>query len=202
MSSRRRRVIGRRQRLPGPLHLEKIDIKLKIPLIGEISGVWEPDQVEREAAWELYVELITRVTVVELADDEGLLREALTSLHSVFGTTREILRRYGPALAPRGRKSAITFGGLAVVVLNGVLRPVLAKWHPALAAWESQRPPGTDPGSWEKEWKRETELRQELAKVRASLGDLAKILADVAGAEYLLPEAYLPPSAAGSPATT
>jgi hypothetical protein len=32
----------------------------------KLSGVWEPDQAERNAAWELYVELVTRIAVVPL----------------------------------------------------------------------------------------------------------------------------------------
>lgn len=47
------------------------------PLPREISGTWEPDEAERRAAWELCVELITRVAVVKLGTAEGLLREAL-----------------------------------------------------------------------------------------------------------------------------
>jgi hypothetical protein len=31
-----------------------------------ISGTWEPNDDERRAAWELYVELVTRMAVVPL----------------------------------------------------------------------------------------------------------------------------------------
>ena len=50
-----------------------------------LSGRWEPDQVERDAAWELYVELVTRIAVAQLGPGGGVLREALTSLHQFFG---------------------------------------------------------------------------------------------------------------------
>lgn len=32
----------------------------------KLSGTWEPDSAERAAAWELYVELVTRISVVPL----------------------------------------------------------------------------------------------------------------------------------------
>ena len=32
----------------------------KLPGIGGIQGTWEPDESEIRAAWELYVEMITR----------------------------------------------------------------------------------------------------------------------------------------------
>ena len=42
----------------------------------QISGTWEPNDDEGKAAWELYVELVTRIAVVPLGGEEGLLREA------------------------------------------------------------------------------------------------------------------------------
>jgi hypothetical protein len=93
---------------------KQVQVKLTIPFIGEISGTWEPDEAERRAAWELYVELVTRVAVVQLGPAEGLLREALSSLREMFGITREILRRYGPAVAPKSAEQEISFGYLAV----------------------------------------------------------------------------------------
>jgi hypothetical protein len=90
---------------------KQVQVKLAIPFIGEISGIWEPDEAERRAAWELYVELVTRVAVVQLGPVEGLLREALSSLREVFGITREILRRYGPAVTQRRVQLISTLGG-------------------------------------------------------------------------------------------
>jgi hypothetical protein len=52
---------------------------------------------------------VTRIAVVSLGPDEGLLREALASLHSLFAITRDILRRYGPNIAepkPDGQYSS------------------------------------------------------------------------------------------------
>jgi hypothetical protein len=153
-----------------------------------VSGTWEPDQAERNAAWELYVEFVTRVAVVELGPHEGLLREALNSLHALFGITRDILRRYGPSVAPKDKEQAISFGGLAVAVLNGALRPLLAHWHPALGAYEATRPPGASPVEHERAWGQAAELRSELAKTREVLTEFARTLGEVAGASSLLPE--------------
>lgn len=166
---------------------KQVQVKLAIPFIGEISGTWEPDEAERRAAWELYVELVTRVAVVQLGPAEGLLREALSSLRQVFGITREILRRYGPAVAPKTAEQEISFGFLAVGVLNGALRPLLAVWHPTLAAYEATRPQGRSPVDWERHWSRAEELRAELGATRALLVEFARTLGEVAGAASLLP---------------
>ena len=166
---------------------KQVQVKLAIPFIGEISGTWEPDEAERRAAWELYVELVTRVAVVQLGPAEGLLREALSSLREVFGITREILRQYGPAVAPKSAQQEISFGYLAVGVLNGALRPLLAVWHPTLAAYEATRPEGLSPVDWERHWTRAGELRAELAGTRGLLLEFARTLGEVAGAASLLP---------------
>ncbi|MCB0540606.1 MAG: hypothetical protein KDE33_24025, partial [Bacteroidetes bacterium] len=72
-------------------------IKVNLPFL-DIEGEWEVDEQQRQAAWDIYVELVTRVTVQELKEDEGLLREALTSFYSLFQTTRDILKKYGPSI--------------------------------------------------------------------------------------------------------
>ncbi len=59
--------------------LNKISVELTVPLFGKIGGEWAPDEAERQAAWEMYVELATRITVQPLASGEGLIREAPTS---------------------------------------------------------------------------------------------------------------------------
>ena len=173
-------------RRAGSARPKEFSVKLAIPLFGEISGTWEPVDAERQAAWELYVELVTRISVVDLDPGEGLLREALTSLYSFFGTTRDILRRYGPDVAPRRPAGHVTFGALAVTVLNGALRPLLARWHPRLTAYEATRPVGSDPVAHERAWPLADELRTELTAVRITLTQLSRALAEVAGAGDLM----------------
>ncbi len=105
-------------------------IKIKIPWVGEAELEYAP--VERDAAWSLYVELVTRVAVEPLPGDSGLLRESLSSLHELFGSTREVLKRAGPDVG----SSTDSVGGIAIAVLNLGLRPCLTKWHSRLADWE------------------------------------------------------------------
>lgn len=160
--------------------LTSVKVSLKLPYIGGIEGTWKPDKSERRAAWEMYVELITRISVVELRPDEGLLREALSSLYTLFDTTRVILRKYGPSIAQPKGKNNLSFGYLAVVILNAVLRPVLAKWHPLLLDYESIKESSISPLEHEKQWGKYEELRQVLNDVRNELIEYANLLAQVA----------------------
>jgi hypothetical protein len=167
--------------------LESFEVKLPL---GPFSagGKWVPDTSEAEAAWELYVELITRVTIVDLKEDEGLLREALTSLYSLFDTTREILRTKGPNVARPKKGGDYSFGYIAVTVLNFAVRPVLAKWHPELQNWEAVKAADKTLQQHEAEWARSHELRDELGRLRAVLREYADLLAKVAGVPNLLSE--------------
>ncbi len=118
--------------------------------------------------------------VVEpLNSNEGLLREALNSLYSLFGTTRDILKEAGPDVGA----SYQSVGGIAIAVLNRGLRPFLTKWHPRLQVWEAKRPPDVSPLEYEKQWSQEPQLRQELEKLRGYLYQYALALADIAGIE-------------------
>lgn len=169
-------------RLRGP---SSIQVGLNLPFL-QISGTWEPNDDERKAAWELYVELLTRISVAPLRPDEGLLREALSSLYSLFATTRQILRHYGPDVAEPKPDGQYSFGFLAVTMLNYGLRPVLARWHPALEDWEAARPPDRSRAEHERAWEHASDLRAVLNTTRDALTQYARLMADACGVPDLL----------------
>ncbi|MEU1616186.1 hypothetical protein ABZ479_02655 [Streptomyces sp. NPDC005722] len=164
---------------------KSVEVKLNLRVL-EITGTWEPNDTERRAAWELYVELVTRVSVVPLREDEGLLREALSSLYSLFNTTREVLRKYGPDVAEPKKNGQYNFGYLAVAMLNYGLRPLLASWHPALGDWENRRPGEVSRRDHEQAWQKAGELRAALRDTRTTLTAYADLLATACGVPNLL----------------
>lgn len=170
--------------------LKEVKVKITLPVIGGVEGTWVADEDQQRAAWEMHVELVTRITIVPLGPDEGLLREALSSFYSLFPTTRGILREYGPSIA-RSRHGDISFGYLAVAILNTVLRPVLARWHPELTKYEAERPPTTSVTDHERAWAHARELRTEIDRARRILLEYADLLAEVAG----VPSLVIPPEA-------
>ncbi|MEB3359748.1 MAG: hypothetical protein VKK04_23685 [Synechococcales bacterium] len=157
-----------------PAVLKQVTVSLPF---GIGSASWEADPTERNAAWELYVELVTRVAVQSLNTEEGTVREAMNSLYSLFGSPRERPRKAGPG----GGASHDSVGGIAIAVLNQGLRPFLSKWHPRLQEWEAQRPDRVSPQIHEKTWPRESELRTELEALRQDLEQYADALAEIAG---------------------
>jgi hypothetical protein len=149
------------------MQLSAIEVKLPFGLGG---ATWKPDPVEKNAAWSLYVELVTRVATQELAEHEGLDRDVLRSLYSLFPSTRRVLRKSGPMVGVEQG----SLGGVAIAVLNRGLRPFLTKWHGRLTAWECSAKPG-------EEWPERQEFRAALKAIGLELGRYAEVLAIIAG---------------------
>ena len=158
-----------------------VKIGVRLPFF-EIGTTWVPNDAERRAAWDLLVELITRTSVTPLRPDEGTLREALRSIYSLFELTRETLKRGGPDVAKDKGNGNPSLATIAAVVLNGVLRPVLSVWHPALADWEAGRPAGMGEAEWEREWDRHEAARQALNDMRQMVRSYLEILGEAAEA--------------------
>lgn len=163
---------------------KSVEVKLDLKFFS-IGGTWEPNDVERRAAWELYVELVTRISVVPLRD--GIAREALSSLYAVFRESREILRRYGPDVAEEKPDGEYNLGFLTVALLNLALRPVLSYWHPELQVWEAGRDPAKAVKAHEDAWPRIGELRAALDELRGVLTVYANLLAAACGVPDLTP---------------
>ncbi|RPH30305.1 MAG: hypothetical protein EHM93_16000 [Bacteroidales bacterium] len=163
------------------------ETKFKINLgFLELESTWEIDEIQKKASWEMYVELATRITTAELKENEGLLRETLSSLYPLFGITRELLKRYGPHIATPTNPNDTTFGHLAVNILNKIIRPVLAKWHPLLLDWEQRKPIEKTVTQHESEWTQNENLRNELNRIRKILIEYANILGAVSEVPNLI----------------
>lgn len=137
-------------------------LKIKTPFL---DMEWKPQDEDRSAAWELYVELLTRITTQPLAEVHGDENTALSSIHSIFSTTREVIKRNG--------RHCIEFTKIAVIILNQKIRPFTAKWHRV-----------SSEGGFKDE-KVCKEFRRELTDLQNVLRRYSKMLADMAGVEDL-----------------
>ncbi|MDP1786017.1 MAG: hypothetical protein U1D41_11875 [Nitrosomonas sp.] len=126
---------------------------------------WKPSDPDKEAAWDLYVELLTRITTQPLPDEDGVEQTALDSIYALFGITRETLKAHG--------RSCIQFAKIAIVVLNQVVRPFTAKWHR-----KSQNGAFASPEECQ-------QFRQELQILQTQLRNYTRLLAELAGVEDL-----------------
>ena len=137
-------------------------LKIKPPFL---EMEFSPGDHDKAAAWDLYVELLTRITTQALPDDDGVEQAALSSVFKLFELTRTTLKSHG-------RKCA-EFSKIAVVVLNQVIRPFTARWHKL-----STEGAFADPAHCKT-------FRSELVALQADLRKYTKMLADMAGVEDL-----------------
>lgn len=88
--------------------LEKWDLtslQIKTPFL---EMEWQPRDEDKTAAWELYVEMITRAATQHLDPEEGDEAAALRSIYDLFALTRDTIKRNG--------RHCINFTRIAVVV--------------------------------------------------------------------------------------
>ena len=137
-------------------------LKIKTPFL---EADWQPRDKDKDAAWELYVELLTRITTQPLPDEYGDEETALESVHKLFELTREVIKRHG--------RLCNEFTKIAIVILNQKIRPFTAKWHKSVVD-----------GSFEREDAKK-EFRAELKDLQGVLRIYTKMLADMAGVEDL-----------------
>ena len=122
-----------------------------------------PPDNNRKAAWDLYVEMETRITTQSLDPEHGDEKTAFKSVHSLFQTTRDILLAQGP--------DCVVFAKIAIEILNQKVRPFTAKWHPRSIAGDFENPAAC------------AEFRDDLESLREVLSAYTRTLAVLAGIE-------------------
>lgn len=137
-----------------------VGLKVKLPIL-EMD--WEPSDPDKNAAWDLYIELLTRITTQSLSREHGTEAAALESVHKIFGLTRTTLKEHG--------RKAENFTRVAIIVLNQVIRPFTAKWHRL-----------SEQGAFQDQAKC-AEFREDLANLQGKLRAYTKILSELADVE-------------------
>ncbi|MEM7360780.1 MAG: DUF2235 domain-containing protein [Pseudomonadota bacterium] len=128
------------------------------------SEFWAPNTADKALAWEIYVELQTRITTQVLNDDEGDDVAALTSIYELFPKARKSIKIYGTDCS-----NAAT---LITLFLNQRIRDFTTKWHgiSVREKWkESEHSPNAD-------------FREDLVKLRPDIEQFARALSQVADA--------------------
>lgn len=137
-------------------------LKVKAPFL-EMD--WAPKDEDKDAAWELYTELLTRTTTQPLPIEHGDENVALNSVHDFFSLTRAIIKSHG--------RHCNEFTKIAVVILNQKVRPFTTKWHK----------PGIETVFDDPEQCKI--FREDLTKLQGTLRTYSRMLADMAGVEDL-----------------
>ena len=125
----------------------------------------EPDAINnnRKAAWDLYVEMETRIITQPLPPEHGSEKTALKSVYSLFPITRDILHAQGP--------DCVEFAKIAIEILNQKVRCFTAKWHR-----KKKKGAFSDPAEC-------AEFRDDLEELQKTLRAYTRTLAVLAGVE-------------------
>lgn len=123
---------------------------------------WSPKDADKDAAWELYVELLTRITTQALDAQSGTEESALDSVHSIFKTTRDVLKHQG--------RDCIQFSKIAIVIVNQIIRPFTSKWHRVVELDQMDD-------------SRRIEFRNDLRDLQIKLISYTHMLSEIAGVE-------------------
>lgn len=126
---------------------------------------WKPNESDEKAAWAMYVEMVTRVITQPLPAKRGDEKAALESVHSLFRSTRDVLKEHG--------KDCEEFRKIAIEILNQKVRPFTTKWHRKKLRGAFKKKSGC------------AEFRKELESLQEVLNEYTRALAEIAKVEDL-----------------
>ena len=159
------------------MEIDSLDVNLNLGIFS-LGGKLKLEKEVIDAAWELYVELVTRVMLSDIDQFYGSVEEALDSYYSIFNKTRDILKKFGPNLAKK-ESDEISLAMIAISILNYVLRPFLSYWHPLLVDYESTREKSVSIISHEKKWPEYENFIFKMKEVRKDLKLYADLLSEI-----------------------
>jgi len=152
--------------------------------IAQVGGEFE--QYDRQCAWELYTEIITRRAVRGREGRSGresfegeLYHESLQSMYNFFLEARQIMKRY--PVGAIGREKDDHLGFLIVQLLEYVIRPFLEKWQGNLRYYHAQKPECVAAAHWQTDYPNCEELQKDWTEVRKFARSFASELAQAYG---------------------
>lgn len=131
--------------------------------VGVMEMEWAPQTEDQDAAWDMYVELLTRISTQPLSDEHGVEKTALASIYKLFDITRNVLHQHG--------RNCDGFARIAIIVLNQVVRPFTAEWHRLSENGAFENPDQCN------------SFRMELKVLQERLVSYTQLLAAIAGVE-------------------
>ena len=147
--------------------LEQWGLKSLKLTFGFVEGEFAPQDVDRDAAWELYIELVTRIATQKLPAEFGDEHAALKSIYDLWGLLRTSLKTH---------RGCTAFAKLAIPFFNQEIRPFTARWHKESIANGLDTVAG------------KTAFRQELEALRTRMVAFTGLLSAIAGVEDITPE--------------
>ena len=101
--------------------------------IGDQKIKLKPNNVDRQIAYRIWVELSTRKIGLEIDPDHDVIAEVYDSWYSFFSVTRELIKDV--PVTKVSRKNTEKIIRLSIDVLNHGIRPHLTQWQARFRRW-------------------------------------------------------------------
>ena len=151
----------------------------------KVGGDFSDD--DRQCAWELYTEIVTRLAVhgrsnLDVSLEEQfkgeLLTESLSSLYAFFRKMRGIMRKF-----PVGKIECTDeyhLGKFTCAIMNDMLRPFLERWQGDFRHWidvESRKRSNVSPFLIQKDYPQIEAFLEDWSNLRSLMQSVAQTLA-------------------------
>jgi len=101
--------------------------------LGDQKVKIRPNDIDRQIAYKIWVELSTRKVGLEIDLDNDVISEIYDSWYSFFSVTRELIKDV--PVSKFRRKDTERIIALSIDVLNSGIRPHLTKWQARFRRW-------------------------------------------------------------------
>ena len=103
--------------------------------LGTGSGevIFRPNYIDRQIAYQIWVELATRKIGMEIDYDNDVILEIYNSWYEFFRISRELIKEVPVSKASRHSTRQIT--NISINILNLCLRPHLTRWQARFRKW-------------------------------------------------------------------
>lgn len=105
--------------------------------LGDQNITLRPNDIDRQIAYKIWVELSTRKIGLEIDLEHDVLAEVYDSWHTFFTVTRELVKDV--PVSKFRRKDTERIIKLSIDVLNTGLRPHLTKWQARFRRWYDKK---------------------------------------------------------------
>jgi hypothetical protein len=121
------------QRYIGGMGRKAIEIDQVELGIGNQKIKLKPNEVDRQVAYKIWVELSTRTIGLPISFEHDVLFEIYNSWYNFFSVTRDMIKDVPVSKLHRADTRKII--NLSIDVLNEGIRPHLTEWHARFARW-------------------------------------------------------------------
>ena len=101
--------------------------------VGSTKLKFKPNDLDRQVAYQIWVELSTRKIGLQLDPEHDVIEEIYDSWHAFFGVTRELVKAV--PVRKVGAASTKRIINLSINLLNLGLRPHLTRWQARFRGW-------------------------------------------------------------------